>query len=215
MAFLRAIWLILGKSDLSPCKILQKNSRSFTWIFGSVLFLNFSIKIWQFHNNSMFLNALWKFSAFLFGILVFLSYVFYVFERRLSVLILAKRSKTQVCLLLVVVYWRWKYDLRFLFYADDRLVCGVLPSTCVRGFADNDGIFNLVRYFCRVTMWWRRVYMAVWRRVTISCYKVCFSCVGAIVLRPKKPLFSGVSRRTKFPHINISTSKVDAVKNDR
>ena len=115
----------------------------------------------------------------------------------------------------VVVYWRWKYDLRFLFYAGDRLVCGVFSSMCVRGFVDNDGIFNLVRYFCRFTMWWHRAYMAVWRRVTISCDKVCFSCVRAIVLRPKKPLFSGVPRRTKFPHINISTSKVDAVKNGR
>ena len=115
----------------------------------------------------------------------------------------------------VVVYCRWKYDLRFLFYADDRLVCGAFPSMCVRGFVDNDGIFNLVRYFCRFTMWWRRVYMAVWRRMTISCDKVCFSCVRAIVLRPKKPLFSGVSRRTKFPHINISTSKIDAVQNVR
>lgn len=213
--FLRAFWLILGNFDLSPCKILQKNSRSFTRIFGSVLFLNFSIKIWRFHNNSMFLNALWKFSAFLFGILVFLSCVFYVFECRLSVLIWAKRSKTQVWLPLVVVYWCWKYDLRFLFYAGDRLVCGVFSSMCVRGFVDNDGIFNLVRYFCRFTMWWHRGYMTVWRRVTISCAKVCFSCVRTIVLRPKKPLFSGVPRRTKFPHINISTSKVDAVKSDR
>lgn len=140
--FLRAFWLILGNFDLSPCKILQKNSRSFTRIFGSVLFLNFSIKIWRFHNNSMFLNALWKFSAFLFGILVFLSCVFYVFECRLSVLIWAKRSKTQVWLPLVVVYWCWKYDLRFLFYAGDRLVCGVFPGMCVRGFADNDGILT-------------------------------------------------------------------------
>ena len=137
------------------------------------------------------------------------------FECRLSMLMWAKRSKTQVCLLLVVVYWRWKYYLGFLFYAGGRLVCGVFPSMCIRVLVDNDGIFNLVRYFCRFTMWWRRDYMAVWRCVTISCDKVCFSCVRAIVLRPKKPLFSGVSRRTKFPHINISTSKVVAVKNDR
>ena len=32
--------------------------------------------------------------------------------------------------------------MRFLFYAGDRLVCGAFPRTCVRGFADNDGILT-------------------------------------------------------------------------
>ena len=64
----------------------------------------------------MFLNALWKISAFLFGILVFLSYVFYVFERRLSVLILAKRSKTRFvcCLWLFIVVENMICDFCFM-----------------------------------------------------------------------------------------------------
>lgn len=49
-----------------------------------------------------------------------------------------------------------------------------------------------------------------------TCFdQVCFSCVRRGILHPNMPLFRGVSRRTKFPHINISTSQFGIVKINR
>ena len=78
---------------------------------------------------------------------MFLSYVFYVFERRLSVLILAKRSKT------------WFVCCLWLFIVVENKICGfcfmqitglfvVRFRVCVQvGFVDNDGILTLFGIF--------------------------------------------------------------------
>lgn len=53
VGFWRLFTRKIGIFVLSPCKISQQKFRSFTRIFSLVLFRNFSIKIYPFHNISI------------------------------------------------------------------------------------------------------------------------------------------------------------------
>lgn len=94
--------------------------------------------------------------------------------------------------------------------------CGCGERKCGYTVRKNDVVVCLggVRVAIRrcVTMRFAKYGIRFRRCVAILCDEIRFSCVRAIVLHPKMPLFSGVSRQTKFPHINISTPKFDVVK---
>lgn len=97
-------------------------------------------------------------------------------------------------------------------------IVGAVSASAVIRCGKNDVVVCLggVRVAIRrcVTMRFAKYGIRFRRCVAILCDEIRFSCVRAIVLHPKMPLFSGVSRQTKFPHINISTSKFDVVKNN-